>query len=67
MLCNRTMLSAGAGREWLTGVGEATDQMDRGGSLGREDTSVRGSGCRILLARPLVGPSDFQVTCSIEL
>jgi len=47
--------------------GTATDQMDKRGTLDREDTDVYESGCRILPTQPHVGPGDFQVTCSIEL
>jgi len=47
--------------------GTATDQMDKRGTLDQEDTDVHESGCRILPTQPHMGPSDFQVMCSIEL
>ena len=45
----------------------AADQMDEGGTLGREDADVRGSGCGVMPTRPRVGPGAFRVACSIGL
>jgi len=47
--------------------GTATDQMNKKDTLDQKDTDVHESGCRILPTQPHMGPSDFQVTCCIEL
>jgi len=42
-------------------------KVDKRGTLNQEDTIMHKSGSRILPTQPHMGPSDFQVTCSIEL